>query len=221
MMEQVKDREHAKIKKVLIEVCCGETSKLSSAFKEKGGEAIRIYLPNHNMLKRHTIKALKLTIEDLKQEDFEVKIWISIPCSPWCSWQRVNLKTVPNFEERLKEMRDESLILVGIGNVKELVEESKCESYFEWPKNNDGWKNPTVEELLKNMPYSTEFDGCAYGLKNSEGKAMKKIWKVVSGKLSLPMIGSKNMYMKHVVALKSMHKSEEKMEKQLKSTLKI
>ena len=122
--------------------------------------------------------ALKLTIEDLKQENFEVEIWISIPCSPWCSWQRVNLKTVPNFEERLNEMRDESLILVD--NVKELVEDTKCESYFEWPKNNDGWKNPKVEELLKSMPYSTEFDGCAYGLKNSEGKAMKKTWKVVS-----------------------------------------
>ena len=75
-------------------------------------------------------------------------------------------------------MRDETLNLVD--NVKELVEDTKCESYFEWPKNNDGWKNPKVEELLKSMPYSTEFDGCAYGLKNSEGKAMKKTWKVVS-----------------------------------------
>jgi len=124
------------------------------------------------------LKALKLTVEDLQQENFDVKIWISIPCSPWCSWQRINMKIVPNFEERLKEMRDESLKLVD--NVKELVEDTKCESYFEWPKNNDGWKNPKVEELLKSMPYSTEFDGCAYGLKNSEGKAMKKIWKVVS-----------------------------------------
>jgi hypothetical protein len=30
------------------------------------------------------------------------------------------------------------------------------------------------------MPYSTEFDGCAYGLKNSERKANKKTWRVVS-----------------------------------------
>ena len=136
MIEQVKDREKATVKKILIEVCCGDTSKLSSTFKDKGGEAIRIYLPNNDMLKRYTLKALKLTVEDLKQENFEVKIWISIQCSPWCSWQRVNLKTVPNFDERLKEMRDESLILVD--HVKELIEDTKCESYFEWPKNNDG-----------------------------------------------------------------------------------
>ena len=72
MMEQVKDREDATVKKILIEVCCGEASKLSATFKDKGGEAIRIYLPTHNMLKRNTTKALKLTIEDLKQENFEV-----------------------------------------------------------------------------------------------------------------------------------------------------
>ena len=45
-------------------------------------------------------------------------------------------------------MRDESLILVD--NVKEVIEDTKCEAYFEWPKNNDGWKKPqsrrTAEE---------------------------------------------------------------------------
>ena len=80
MLEQVKDREEATVKKTLIEVCCGEASKLSSTFKDKGGEAIRIYLPSHDMRKRYTLKALKLTIEDLKQENFKVKLWISIPC---------------------------------------------------------------------------------------------------------------------------------------------
>ena len=119
MLDQVKNRHEAAVKKILIEVCCGENNKLSSTFKDKGGEAIRIHLPDHNMLKRYTTKALKLTIEDLKQEGFEVQIWVSIPCSPWCSWQRVNLKTVPNFKERLKEMRDELHILVD--NVKEVM----------------------------------------------------------------------------------------------------
>ena len=33
---------------------------------------------------------------------------------------------------------------------------------------------------MKSMPHHTIFDGCAYGLKNSEGKAMKKTWKVAS-----------------------------------------
>ena len=74
MLEQLKDRQQAQIKKILIEVCCGENSRLTSNFKEKGGEAIRIFLPHHDMSKDYTMKALKMTIEELQQEDFEVKI---------------------------------------------------------------------------------------------------------------------------------------------------
>ena len=59
----------------------------------------------------------------------------------------MNLRKLPNFEERDKEMRDGSLTLVE--NVKEVVEDTRCESYFEWPRKNDGWKNLKVEELLK------------------------------------------------------------------------
>ena len=61
-----------------------------------------------------------------------------------------------------------------IDKVTKLVEHTKCESYFEWPKNNDGWKEPKVEYLMKLMPHFTTFDGCAYGLKSSDGKPVKK-----------------------------------------------
>jgi hypothetical protein len=50
------------------------------------------------------------------------------------------MKIIPNFEERLNEMREESLNLVD--NVKELVEDTKCESYFEWPKKTMDGKTP-------------------------------------------------------------------------------
>jgi len=128
-------KDSDRLSSFLLEVCCGENSRLSNTFKEKGGEAIRIFLPDHDTSKKVTAKALIQTIEELQSEKFEVKIWVSIPCSPWCSWQRVNAKTVPGFEEKLKELREASLTLVE--NVKELIEETKCESYFEWPKNND------------------------------------------------------------------------------------
>ena len=72
------------------------------------------------------------------------------------------------------------IVVILEKNVKEVKEETNCETYFEWPKNNDGWKHPKLEELMRKLPYSAEFDGCAYGLKNSEGKSMKKSWKVTS-----------------------------------------
>ena len=49
MLEQVNNRQKANIKKVLIEVCCVENSRLTSQFRERGGEGIRLYLPKHNV----------------------------------------------------------------------------------------------------------------------------------------------------------------------------
>ena len=136
MLEQVSERENAEVKKVLFEVCCGENSKLTSHFKDRGGEGIRLYLPKHNVARDYTIEAAKRVTEILEEEGFTVKIWISIPCSPWCSWQRVNLWKIEGWEGTLNESRDESRELID--KVTKLVEDTKCESYFEWPKNNDG-----------------------------------------------------------------------------------
>ena len=108
MLEQVSEREKAEVKKVLFDVCCGENSKLTSHFKDRGGEGIRLYLPKHNVAIDHTIEAAKRVIKILEDEGFTVKIWISIPCSPWCLWQRVNLWTVKGFEGTLNERREES-----------------------------------------------------------------------------------------------------------------
>ena len=47
-------------------------------------------------------------------------------------------------------------------------------------KKNDGWREPKIEHLMKKMPHYTTFDGCAYGLKSSDGKPMKKTWKIAS-----------------------------------------
>ena len=51
MLEEVKHRQKANIKTVLFEVCCGENSRLTSQFKERGGEGIRLYLPKHDVAK--------------------------------------------------------------------------------------------------------------------------------------------------------------------------
>jgi len=178
MLEQVNEREKAEVKKVLIEVCCAKNSRLTSHSRDRGGEGIRLYLPKHNVARDYTIEAAKRVIKILEDEGFTVKIRISIPCSPWCSWQRVNLCVIEGFESTLNQKREESRKLMD--KVTKLVEDTKCESYFEWPKRIDGWREPKIENLMESMPHYTTFDGCAYGLKISEGKAMRKIWKVAS-----------------------------------------
>ena len=129
MLEQVKHRQKAETTTILFEVCCGENSRLMSQFKQRGGEGIRLYLPKHNVAKDYTIEAAKRVTKILQEEGFTVKIWISIPCSPWCSWQRVNLWKIEGWEKTLDDHREESRELID--KVTKLVEDTKCESYFE------------------------------------------------------------------------------------------
>ena len=49
---------------------------------------------------------------------------------------------------------------------------------FEWPLNNDGWKEPLLRELLQDLPFTCEFDGCAYGVQTTSGEAVRKRWRV-------------------------------------------
>ena len=67
-----------------------------------------------------------------------------------------------------------------INAAKDILQETKAEAYFEWPSKNDGWKQTQLEELMKSLPYEAEVDGCAYDLKSSEGRPMKKTWKIRS-----------------------------------------
>ena len=85
MLEQVKGREEFKEKVILVEVCCNEDSKLSSHMRERGAGVIRLGLPKHGMTKVDTLEAVKQLVEEFKEEGFKPILWISVPCSPWCT----------------------------------------------------------------------------------------------------------------------------------------
>jgi hypothetical protein len=102
----VKEGKESKLKKILIEVCCFEQSRLSTKYQQRGGRAIRVSLPNHDFSKEKTTEGLVRAIEVLKEEGFEAVFWFSIPCSAWCSWQRVNLKMIEGFKEKLEEKKE-------------------------------------------------------------------------------------------------------------------
>ncbi len=51
---------------------------------------------------------------------------------------------------------------------------------FEWPRYSDGWRSKEVSTLAKFLPYSAEFDGCAYGTSNARGELIKKPWRVIT-----------------------------------------
>eukprot|EP00972_Heterocapsa_arctica_P017242 2548280-Heterocapsa_arctica.AAC.1 len=58
----------------------------------------------------------------------------------------------------------------------------KFELAFEWPRGADGWREPTVVNMLNvtGMKHCCDFDGCAYGLVDSRGLPVQKPWRVVT-----------------------------------------
>ena len=52
---------------------------------------------------------------------------------------------------------------------------------FEWPKQCIYWKDPQVIRFFSEQDMGkVTLDGCAYGLKSSKGKFMRKPWVIVS-----------------------------------------
>ena len=105
LLNQVKDRHSQKRKDILIEVCCYEESKLSKQFQERGGGAIRISFPKHDLSKEEAEKAIVKVVKKMQSEGFKVHVWTSLPCSPWCAWQRVNKAILHNYQEILEEKK--------------------------------------------------------------------------------------------------------------------
>ena len=95
-----------------------------------------------------------------------------------------------------------------------MVDRGKGTFYFEWPAGNEGWKQPLMQEVAEKLPFSTEIDGCAYGLTNSKtGLPINKTWRIQS---SNPQI--KDFFLEQDVSfMNATTKSEEKKEKQLKA----
>ena len=71
------------------------------------------------MTKSETLEALKQVIGELRGEGMKPVLWISVPRSPWCTWQRVNLKVIEGFKWDLDAQRAESL-----ATIEEDVEDS-------------------------------------------------------------------------------------------------
>eukprot|EP00972_Heterocapsa_arctica_P082388 12141154-Heterocapsa_arctica.AAC.1 len=48
---------------------------------------------------------------------------------------------------------------------------------FEWPRWSSGWALDIVRKLFGVLMYEGDFDGCAYGLQDRRGWALRKPWR--------------------------------------------
>ena len=105
----------------------------------------------------------------------------SIPCTPWTSWQRINLhKARPETRERILKERAESLKYVATFQRIAKAALSRGGSVsFEWPRHCEGWKESAVQTMLTDLSLiPVDVDGCRVGVTTKSGEPILKPWRI-------------------------------------------
>ena len=145
----------------LIEGWCSEDSPLG-----KSGDSLR---PARNVV-RFTLKedlSREQTVRDALAEVGKHKgthLHGSLPCTPWSSWQRLNLKKGgPSVQAKVARERVQSLEFIKtFVRIARRVLDNGGSMSFEWPRWCDGWKQPEVQLMIKILKLSPiDVDGCA------------------------------------------------------------
>eukprot|EP00972_Heterocapsa_arctica_P105135 15492413-Heterocapsa_arctica.AAC.1 len=112
LSETVEEESNAKWH--VLEYCCEPDSLLSEWFLRHGQEATRLGLPEWDL---RTEKAARRVVElakDTLAKGRHVLLWASLPCTAWCSWQRVNMQLGEKVVQKVNMEREESLGMVHL-----------------------------------------------------------------------------------------------------------
>ncbi len=163
----------------LIEAWCSEDSPLG-----KTGDSLK---PARNVV-RFTVKedlSREQTILDALKEVGKHKgthLHGSLPCTPWSSWQRLNLKKGgPSVQAKVARERAQSLEFIKtFVRVARPVLDAGGSVTFEWPRWCDGWKQPEVQLMIKVLKLTpVNIDGCAVGVSAEDGSPIMKPWRIL------------------------------------------
>ena len=101
-----------------------------------------------------------------------MRMWLSLPCDPWCTWHRVNRKKL-GFAFKLKNARDKAMSRRMVRLATNIVATLKKEfpalsnAAFEWPNTCHGWSEAGLENLKKMLPYTVVYNGCELGMRSA------------------------------------------------------
>ena len=103
-----------------------------------------------------------------------------LPCTPWTSWQRLNLKKgKPKVVQRILRARELSLLYVcNFERLGKAVLAKGGSVSFEWPTHCDGWAVPQVRAMIAALGLQpVDIDGCSVGVPDKDGTPMLKPWR--------------------------------------------
>ena len=191
MVQSKVDRQPAQLPWRVFEFCCGPESLLSKWFLDHGVRATRFGYPRRDARVRADVHQLAQEIKEALEAGAFVLFWSSIPCSAWCSWQRVNIKKA-DLRPRILWRREESRVMLA--NLKAelgpmFVKYPRLFGVFEWPRFCDGWPEVRKAGLRQHLPRTLLVDGCQYGLVSKDGNPMRKPWKMWTNAAFLEPLG--------------------------------
>lgn len=159
----------------LLEAFCSEHSMLGVVGERLGREVLR-YTESKDLADEHHVSEALRAL----RERPGAHIHGSLPCTPWASWQRLNLKKgKPKVVQRILRARELSLLYVcNFERLGKAVLAKGGSVSFEWPRHCDGWAVPQVRAMIAALGLQpVDIDGCSVGVQGKEGAPMLKPWR--------------------------------------------
>lgn len=172
-----------KVKRQRKGVACSKNSECSKLAQERGIPYIGFSRDVCDLSKPQRIDQIRMWAQERSELGESFHLWGSLPCTPWTTWQNLNVPILgEEFEQALVNRRRESRQMVA--SFSELTDEAVeggGSSSFEWPRYCSGWGE--IQELenmvVRHDMYSSYPRGCAFTLE-IHGKRPKKPWRIVS-----------------------------------------
>ncbi len=167
----------------LIELCCSLDSRLGASCPASSDCARYRFTEQEDLTTASGLRAALVAVhESQRRAKGHLLIWVSIPCTGGCTWNRINKRFPSACAKQALHLDLFHKLWDACTRVMEYaVASGGATLAIEWPKNCDYWGFPGVQEfMLKFGMTLSHFDGCMYGLLSSKGVPLKKPWGVAS-----------------------------------------
>ena len=165
--------------RTIIEWCCGNDSRMGNR-APAGCKVVRI-TEEDNALNPKTAERVMKMVEG----EPNVLLWVSIPCTGGSTAQRLNMQRA-NYKEYMKKYRTTAMkMFYNMLRVADAVTKAGGKVAIEWPKNNEYWKLPEVEEAVrKHGLQKVTVNACMVGLTSvnpeDRGQPVRKPWTIAT-----------------------------------------
>ena len=151
-------------RKVVVEFCCGEHSKISSFAESYQCESFRLTIKEDMSTKEGLAFAMD-KVKSYAESGYEVLLWSAIPCTGGSPWQAYNIR-IPGVAAKIR--KHIALYRLLFANFKVLANYVSSVGGIvvnEWPRGCSYWQHAEVRSLRQELLcHDVVIHGCALNL---------------------------------------------------------